>query len=590
VRRFLWIQIRTIPLIILFFLFLFCPIHLGYGSSPKAEKDSSEDKLLAKINKEPLTLKRFHDYLQDRHILSSNDLKEDQKKKEEALHELIRDILIDQKAFAMDMDSDSGFAEEKKKHMNDFLLENLHNKEVMEKVQIPDQEIKDYYKQHKEQYYTIPEKRQIRQLLIRIDVDPTQKNYKKNLKKADKEAKKKIEALYQRAKAGEDLSELARQYSEDIGRLDLTGNIGYVEKGKLSPPLDSVAFALKVGEISPPVKDETGYYLISVLDIKPKEYREFDEKVERGIRGLLEEGRIKKKTQEYMEQLDARTKFVYHEDILNQPDSLVQPDDWALIINDRDTITFGYYASKISWYKENVGKDSLTLEDKKDLLANFLAMPIILVREAEKLGYRDSMDYKVEERAFTLEEAKKKLKLEKLKKDFPPPTREEAEAYYQAHKIDYPSLGVPIHVYHILFEDSLKAVEVLNQIRNGADFVELAKQYYPGEPEIKDVAYDLGFITQDEMPQNFYQKALSLNVGEVSEPVRTQWGFHLIKVVEKEKEGKTFEDILPKIEEDMKWKKIDEYQKEWEKSLFDEVNIWIDKKLLKEFQLDKPQG
>jgi foldase protein PrsA len=590
VRRFLWIQIRTIVLIPLIFLFLFCPIHLGYGSAPKAEKDSSEGRFLAKINKEPLTQKRFHDYLKDHRILSSNDLKEDQKKKENALHDLIRDILIDQKAFALDMSSDSGFVEEKKKHMNDFLLEHLHNNEVVAKTQITDQEIKDYYEQHKDQFYAIPEKREIRQLLIRIDVDPTQRNYKRNLRKADKEAKKKIEALYQRAKAGDDFSELARQYSEDTGRLDVSGNLGYVEKGNLSPPLDSVAFSLKVGEISAPVKDETGYYLISVLDVKPKEYREFDEKVIRGIRGLLEQGRIQEKTQEYVTQVMERTKFVYHDQILNQPDSLIKADDWALIINDQDTITSGYYASKISWYKGNVGKDSLTLEDKKDLLRNFLAMPITLVREAEKLGYRDSMDYRVEERAFTLDEAKKKLQQDKLKKDFPPPTREEAKAYYQAHKIDYPSLGVPIHVYHILFQDSLKAVEVLNQIRNGADFVELAKQYYPGEPEIKDVAYDLGFITQDEMPPSFYQKALSLDTGEVSEPVRTQWGFHLIKVVEKEKEGKTFEDILPKIEEDMKWKKIDEYQKEWEESLFDEAQIWLDKKLLKEFKLDKPQG
>ena len=92
------------------------------------------------------------------------------------------------------------------------------------------------------------------------------------------------------------------------------------------------------------------------------------------------------------------------------------------------------------------------------------------------------------------------------------------------------------------------------------------------------------------MPQNFYEKALSLNVGEVSEPVRTQWGFHLIKVVEKKNEGKTFEDIMPEVEKDVKWKKINEYQENWEKSLFNEAKIWINQKLLKELQLDKPQG
>jgi parvulin-like peptidyl-prolyl isomerase len=581
---------RSVFLILLAILFLFCLNDLCYCTSPKTEKGSKEDQLLAKVNKEPITLGRFHGFLKDSKILSTKDPKEDQKKKEEALHELIRQILIDQRANLLNLESDSNFIKQKDDYMNAFLLNYLHTKEVVEKIQVTDEEIKEYYEQHKDEYYAIPEKRELRQLVIEIKADSTQKDYKGNLKKAEKEAKKKIEALYQRAKAGEDFADLVRKYSEDKSRLDLSGGMGYLERGNLSPPLDSVAFSLKVGEISPPVKDEKGYHLISVLDIKEKKYREFNEDVARGIRRFLEEQKTNEKTKEYLEQLKEKTKFVYHDEILDQPDSLVNPDDWALIINDRDTIKFGYYASKISWYKLNLKKDSLTLDDRKDLLRNFLAVMIILQREAERKGYRDSMDYRVEERAFILDEARKRVNAEKLKQDFPPPTREELESYYQTHKIDFPSLGVPIHVYHIIFSDSLKAVEVLNQIRNGADFVELAKEYYPGEPEIKNTAYDLGYITQDEMPQNFYKKALSLNVGEVSEPVRTKWGFHLIKVVEKGKEGKTFEDILPEIEKAVRAKKIKEYQENWDKSLFGEAKIWIDKKLLKEFQLDKPEG
>jgi parvulin-like peptidyl-prolyl isomerase len=189
-----------------------------------------------------------------------------------------------------------------------------------------------------------------------------------------------------------------------------------------------------------------------------------------------------------------------------------------------------------------------------------------------------------------LEETRKKIEEKKIKRDFTSPSMKELEAYYQAHKIDYPPLGVPVHVLHIIFDDSLEAVKVLNQIREGADFVELAKKYYPGEPEIRDIAYDLGFITQGEMPQSFYEKALSLKVGEVSEPVRTEWGFHLIKLVEKKEEGKTFADILPEIEKDLKLAKRREHLENWEKSLYDDAEIWIDQDLLEEFQLDKPEG
>jgi parvulin-like peptidyl-prolyl isomerase len=506
------------------------------------------------------------------------------------LHELIREILIDQRAFSFDWKSDSGLVEEKNGHMDGFLISYLHDKEIKEKIQITDEEIKDYYEQHKDKYYAIPEERQVRRLLIKIKADSTRKDYEKNIKKAEEEAKEKIEALYQRAKTGEDFADLVRQYSEESGRRDRSGNMGYLERGKLSPPLDSVAFSLEVEEISPPVRDEKGYHLISVLDIKPKEYREFSERVAGGIRRFLEDQRTKEKSGEYLEQLKERTKFVYHEEILDQPDSLVDQDDWALIVDDQDTIKFGSYASAIGGYKSDMQKDSLTLEDKKDFLRDFLAVATILVMDAEQKGFRDSIEYQVEERAFIFEEARKRVKAEKFRKDFPPPTREEVKAHYQAHKIDYPPLGVPVHVHHIIFDDSSEAVEVLNQIRGGADFVELAKKYYPGEPEIKDVAYDLDFVTQDEMPQNFYEKALSLNVGEVSEPVRTEWGFHLIRVVEKKKEGRVFEDIIPEIEKDLKWKKINEYQERWESSLFDEAEIWIDEKLLREFELDKPEG
>jgi parvulin-like peptidyl-prolyl isomerase len=580
---------RSFFLILLIALSLLCMTHLCCGPAPKKETGYSEERLVAKVNAEPITLRRFHDFLKLRRIVTTNDPEEDQKKKEEMLQKLIREILIDQKALAYDWESDSTLVEAKNRHMDDFLINYLQNKEVVEKIQVTDDDIKKFYKEHKDEYYAIPEKRQIRRLLIKIRADSTQKNYQQELKRAKEEAKKKIEALYQRAKAGEDFADLVRKYSEESSRRNLSGTMGYLEKKELSPPLDSVAFSMKVGELSPPIKDEKGYHLISVLDIKEKEYRELDQKVERGIRKFLQEERIREKAEEYLEKLKDKTKFVYHEEILDQPDSLVDKDDWVLIINDRDTIKFGYYAPNINGYKQNTGIDTLSLEEKKSFLKNFLAVPQILLLEAERKGYRDLNDYKVEESVFIFDKARKIVEESKFKRDFPPPTIEELEAYYQAHKIDYPTLGVPVHVYHIIFDDSLKAVEVLKQIRGGTDFVELAKKYYPGEPEIKDVAYDLGFITQDEMPANFYKKALSLKVGEVSEPVKTEWGFHLIKVVEKKEEGKTFEDILPEIEKDLKWSRINEYKENWEKSLYQGAVIWIDQELLKEFQLDQPK-
>ncbi|MFQ6031980.1 MAG: peptidylprolyl isomerase, partial [Candidatus Zixiibacteriota bacterium] len=441
---------RSISSILLVTIFVFCLSLLGCGPRPKEEKTSLGEMLVAQVNEEPITLTRFHDFLKQRKIRSTNDPEKDQKKKEDALNDLIREILIDQKASRLDLESDSGFVEERRKHMNDFLLSYLHAKEIKDKIQVTDEEIKDFYKSHRDEYYAIPEKRQIRRLLIKIKADSTQRDNPESLKIAEEEAKKKIEELHRRAKEGEDFADLVRQYSEEPTRRDRAGKTGYLERGELSAELDSLAFSLKVGEISPPIKDERGYNLIKLLDIKPKEYRELDDKVIRGITRFLEEEKTKEKTEEFLEQVKERSKFVYHDEVLDQPDSLVDEDEWALIINDQDTIKFDYYASKLSWYKYNMGKETLALEDRKELLRDFLAVPIILVREAEKRGFRDSIDYHLAERSFTLEEARKRLKAQRVKKDFPPPTREELEAHYQAHKIDYPPLGVPVHVYHII--------------------------------------------------------------------------------------------------------------------------------------------
>ncbi|MDW8012552.1 MAG: peptidylprolyl isomerase [Bacteroidota bacterium] len=65
---------------------------------------------------------------------------------------------------------------------------------------------------------------------------------------------------------GEDFAEFVRRYSDDRGSAAAGGDIGWVERGKLLPEYERVAFSLQVGEISPPVETPIGYYLIQVLD------------------------------------------------------------------------------------------------------------------------------------------------------------------------------------------------------------------------------------------------------------------------------------------------------------------------------------
>jgi len=73
-----------------------------------------------------------------------------------------------------------------------------------------------------------------------------------------------------------------------------------------------------------------------------------------------------------------------------------------------------------------------------------------------------------------------------------------------------------------------RAIAVLKKARGGEDFAALARKYSQGPTASK--GGDLGYITRGQMPKPFEERAFSLKAGEISGPVRTQFGWHIIKV------------------------------------------------------------
>src|SRR5437899_5524407 len=111
-----------------------------------------------------------------------------------------------------------------------------------------------------------------------------------------------------------------------------------------------------------------------------------------------------------------------------------------------------------------------------------------------------------------------------------------------------------VHVEHILFmtvgktdaeveEIRKKAEDVLKQIKKGGKFEDLAKKYSE-DPGSKDKGGDLSWITQGQTVPEFEKTAFSLSPGQVSDLVKTQYGFHIIKVLEKDTaHTKPFEEV-----------------------------------------------
>jgi peptidyl-prolyl cis-trans isomerase C len=87
-----------------------------------------------------------------------------------------------------------------------------------------------------------------------------------------------------------------------------------------------------------------------------------------------------------------------------------------------------------------------------------------------------------------------------------------------------------IHARHILVASEAEAKEIAERLKKGEDFATLAKE------KSKDTGAeggDLGFFTRGQMLKPFEEAAFALDVGEISEPVQTQFGWHIIKVEEK---------------------------------------------------------
>jgi peptidyl-prolyl cis-trans isomerase C len=104
-----------------------------------------------------------------------------------------------------------------------------------------------------------------------------------------------------------------------------------------------------------------------------------------------------------------------------------------------------------------------------------------------------------------------------------------------------------VHARHILVETEDEAKEVEKELKAGADFAELAKKKSK-DPGASDGG-DLGFFTKDQMVPEFSAVAFSLQPGQISDPVKTQFGWHIIKVEEKrDRKAPDFDQVKGQIE------------------------------------------
>lgn len=142
---------------------------------------------------------------------------------------------------------------------------------------------------------------------------------------------------------------------------------------------------------------------------------------------------------------------------------------------------------------------------------------------------------------------KLELLLEKAAMEDVEVTEEELKEYYENN---YPE----IKARHILVDDEKTAKEVKEKLDKGSDFAELAKEYSTDTGTAENGG-DLGWFGPSKMVEEFSKVAFKLKENEISGPVKTDYGYHIIQVLET-KEKPKFEDVKKEIEENVKKNKI----------------------------------
>ena len=158
-------------------------------------------------------------------------------------------------------------------------------RDLAKNMVVSDEEALSYFNSNPKEF-VIPEKRQVRHILLKApkEMDPKERE----------EIRNKAESIRNRISGGEDFASVAKSESQDEGSQANGGDLGFLSPGSMSSTFEQAAFKLKPGEISNPVRTDQGYHIIRVDTITEESQKSFEESKQQIIDKLLEERARKK--------------------------------------------------------------------------------------------------------------------------------------------------------------------------------------------------------------------------------------------------------------------------------------------------------
>jgi peptidyl-prolyl cis-trans isomerase C len=203
------------------------------------------------------------------------------------------------------------------------------------------------------------------------------------------------------------------------------------------------------------------------------------------------------------------------------------------------------HESDLTFAEEEIGGNMPQMgpDQKRDYLITYLADVIVMSQAAEQKKVGDNPDV---QRRLSFD--RNRVLMEALLQQAGKAAVTDAamkQVYDDAVK-QMPA-EQEVHARHILVptEEEAKAIEA--ELKKGADFATLAKEKSK-DPGAADGG-DLGYFTKDQMVPEFAEAAFKLDKGQISDPIHTQFGWHIIKVEDKRtKPTPTFDQVKVQLE------------------------------------------
>jgi foldase protein PrsA len=215
-----------------------------------------------------------------------------------------------------------------------------------------------------------------------------------------------------------------------------------------------------------------------------------------------------------------------------------------------------------SFFLEQNGEAALDTLITKNLIAQEVKKEKVSVsqdevdKELQKLidsyGGQEALDQTLATSGLTMEDleqdVKTNLQIEKLLESRIEITEEELKKYFDENKDSFAKTK-QVKASHILVEDEATAKEVKAKLDKGEDFAELAKEYSTDTASAESGG-DLGFFGEGSMVAEFEEAAFSMGIDEISAPVKSEFGYHIIKVTDKQEAAEAnFEDSKEEIKD-----------------------------------------